>query len=185
MKKALAQVPASRPARAPFTLPTRLVGSLTLLALLGGLGLMASRPAHTAGGPVPVTVTNSPLYAVTQASDDPARQPVSVTQRLFGAPIILYTVPAGKRLVVEYISTTASQSLDANGYNFVVSASQGGQIQDVSFNELPDAAPYSAASQNVRLYADAGTDVNVSVYSSQKNQTDVSFTLIGHLVDVP
>ena len=162
----------------------RLFAGIGTLTLLAGIGLFASRPAHTAGGPVPVAVTNTPLYAVTRASDDPARQPVSITVELDGTPTGIYQVPAGKRLVVEYIAGTAARSNDANSYNFLVTVEQGGQNQNASFNELPDTAPYSAASQNVRLYADPSTDVFVSVFSNNKNTTDVSFTLVGHLVDV-
>ena len=163
----------------------RLLAGFVLLALLASIGLFASRPAHTAGGPVPVTVTNSPLYAVTRASDDPAQQPVSVSIDLQSIDVNLYTVPVGKRLVIEYLSATANSFSDRNAYNFLLSVTQGGQSQRANFNMLQDGAPFSATSQNVRLYADAGTVVDIIAYSDGKNDTDVLFTLIGHLVDVP
>lgn len=53
------------------TLGPRLLAGLGTLTLLAGIGLLASRPAHTTGGPVPVTVTNP-----VQNRDSPARQPV-------------------------------------------------------------------------------------------------------------
>ncbi len=124
-------------------------------------------------------------------ADSPARQPVEVTRRLTGPASQydvrdqLYTVPPGKRLVVEYLSATAHEASDANSYNFQVTASRGGRDQYANFNELADTAPYSAASQPVRLYADAGTSVTVDAYTSGQNATSLDFTLSGFLVDVP
>ena len=39
----------------------RLLAGFGTLALFGAIGLLASRPAHTAGGPIPVSVANTPL----------------------------------------------------------------------------------------------------------------------------
>ena len=52
-------------------LAPRLLAGIGLLALLAAIGLVTSRPAHSGGGPVPVTVVNA-----VQERDSPARQPV-------------------------------------------------------------------------------------------------------------
>ena len=54
------------------TLSPRLLAGFGTLVLLASLGLFASRPAHTAGGPIPVSVAN-PILAV--ADTESARGP--------------------------------------------------------------------------------------------------------------
>ena len=53
-------------------LTPRYFAAVSLLALLAAVGLFASRPAHTAGGPVPVTVSNT---VQNRDTEGPARQP--------------------------------------------------------------------------------------------------------------
>ena len=80
-------------------LAPRLLAGFGTLALLAAFGLFASRPAHTAGGPVPVTVANSSL--ATADLDDPDQQPFQVTlsphSSTTNQATDTYTVPAGKR----------------------------------------------------------------------------------------
>lgn len=192
MKKTLVHTPEAQSGFKAISFRARLGGSLVMLALVGGIGFAASRPAHTAGGPIPVTVANALLYAITRDSDNVARQPVSVTTFLYSNATTsyvsdsnLYTVPAGKRLVIDYVTSVAYNLDDANSYNFDVITRQNGSNQNINFNELPDTAPYSAASQKVELCADPGTTVRVDIYNDQKNAPSVLLTIAGHLVDVP
>lgn len=169
--------------RHPLLNPSLLAG-LGGLALLAGIGLFASKPAHSAGGPIAVTVTNAPL-AVTNV--DSAHEVVGHTITLSspsaGATLSggLFIVPAGKRLVIEHLSSSTNVQSDANGYNIEVDTTQGGARVATYFNEVPDAAPYSAASQSVRLYADPGTNVLVAVYPGNKNREDLNISFSGHL----
>ena len=178
-----------------------------LLALAAlGLWACALRPWL---GPAPAVAQDpAPIkrgYSVTEASalgrdslpvlcrdaDSPARQPVEATRRLTGPATLfdvrsdLYKVPSGKRLVVEYLSATVHEGSNAASYNFQVTVTQGGNDHYANFNEVADAAPYSAASHPVRLYADPGTTVTVDAYTSGQNATALDFTLSGYLVDVP
>ena len=57
------------------TLASRLLAGFGTAALLGAIGLFASRPAHTAGGPIPVSVANTPL--ATTAADMPSGTAIS------------------------------------------------------------------------------------------------------------
>ena len=91
----------------------QIVSGLALLGLLTGVGLFASRPAHTAGGPIPVSVANTPLATTT--ADSPAKQPfmgftgytikngtsTGVPNSPLYSPIV---VPDGKRLVIQTVS---------------------------------------------------------------------------------
>ena len=59
------------PLRLSLLTAPRLFAGFGTLTLLAGIGLLASRPAYTAGGPIAVTVTN-PLVGVTDADADAA-----------------------------------------------------------------------------------------------------------------
>ena len=172
------------------SLGSRLLAGVGTLTLLAAVGLFASRPAHTAGGPVPVTVANAPLYAVTQNSDDPGRQPVSVTVNLSGVKgtseisQVIYTVPAGKRLVIDYVSAGSNNSNDANRYSYFVTTIQNGENQYANFNQLPDGAPYSAVTQKIELFGDPGTNIEAYVYPTANSSTNVELTVTGHLVSL-
>lgn len=188
MKKILARTPKSQSGSKTISFRARLGSSLIALAFVASISLISSRPAHTAGGPIAVTVANTPL--ATTATDNPAQQPMTVTQPLFnatpggGAFGDFYTVPTGKRLVVDYVSSGAGAPNDTNHYSFLVTTRRNGAPQYANINELPDGSPYSAVSQKVQLFADAGTIVDVEVYSSGAQATSVFVTLTGHLVDV-
>lgn len=130
----------------------RLLAGLGTLALVAGVGLFASsRPAHTAGGPVPVSVANTPL--ATTAADNLALQSVTITNELSNATpggkasSTFYTVPTGKRLVVDYVSSGAAIPNDTNRYSLFVATFRGNVAQYANFNQLPDSSPYSSASR--------------------------------------
>ena len=92
-------------------LGSRLLAGVGTLMLLAAVGLFASRPAHTAGGPVPVNVANA-----VQDRDSPARQPFQArleiriengnTRGTHDGDYTLQgvTVPAGKRLIVQTLT---------------------------------------------------------------------------------
>lgn len=190
MKKTLARSTSPRTsAHTGVTLRTRLGGALALVALAAGLGLASSRPAHTAGGPIAVAVANTPLAVLNRDSDSPARSAVGSTITLNNTSVggtlsgTLYTVPAGKRLVIEHLSSSTNRDADANGYNIEVDTAQNGRRVATYFNEVPDAAPYSAASLSVRLYGDPGTPLLVTVFPSSKNLSDINISFSGYLVD--
>ena len=178
------------PLRLSLLTAPRLLAGFGTLTLLAGIGLFASRPAHTAGGPVAVSVANTPLAVLNRDTDNPARHAVGNTLHLvsesLGTILIgsLYTVPANKRLVVEHLSASANTGHDANGYDIEVDTVQNGSQVATYFNEVPDAAPYSAASQSVRLYGDPGTVVSVNVFPSSHSLPDINVSFSGYLVDL-
>ena len=163
----------------------RLFAGIGTLTLLAGLGLLASRPAHTAGGPIAVTVTN-PLVGVTDA--DSARQAVSsqitLSGPVFSAPSgTLYTVPADKHLVLESMSVAGNLS-DTNKYSIFVTTTQGGVETQTFFDLVPDGSRFPGMIQPMRLYPDPGTKVDIGVQTAGTKTPFVAISFSGHLVNL-
>ncbi len=173
----------------------RLLAGVGMLALLAALGLFASHPAHTAGGPVPVTVSNT---VQNRDVDSSARQPVEtsaetiLTQNSAGGfgSVLVYTVPAGKRLVVESVSLFAKYlNFDRAGYTVNVENvdSSNRSLSFTAFTAGPGTGATSAATQPMRLHVEPGNRVVVTVFDSHQIGDLVAFdvSLSGYLVDVP
>ena len=160
------------PSRLFLTGP-RLLAGFGTLTLLAGLGLLASRPAHTAGGPIPVSVANTPL-AVTSA-DAPYQQPfqaitaytipngsifsVTLTK---GVPPI--TVPAGKRLIIQTVSVNENNPNGQNMRAYIEPVSNGvieGYV--LPLVTYSDADPFQGVTQAVTLSADPGSTIKFGV----------------------
>jgi len=164
-------------------LAPRLLTGIGLLALLASIGLFASRPAHTAGGPVPVTVANT---VMNRDLDNSARQPFQTT--LFPYSITGYTasdsftVPAHKRLVIEFVSSDINVIPSGGGYSFLETTVGGyTNVYDLTSSfDLP-----SRRTQVVRVYADPGTTVKVGANSYSGAGIGTDTELSGYYVDVP
>ena len=165
----------------------RLLASLGIVALLGGIGLFASRPAHTAGGPVPVTVTNTPLATVAVDAAAPSL-PIGVQQVIpvmggFGGDTV-YIVPAGKRLVIETISASTEFPTDVpDSYSVLVVVNKFATFAGIS---LQPEGSLAVGSQAVHLYANPGTTVQARIFGkSTANDAKVGVGISGYLVDAP
>lgn len=168
------------------TLSSRLVAGFSSLALLAAVGLFASRPAHTAGGPVPVAVTNVPLP--THPTDETApNQPFQTTLQPFSdnysSASDSFTVPAHKRLVIEFVSALITQSPSGGAYSYLETTAGG---TTVGYDLADSSESPARRTQVVRVYADPGSTVTVGV-SSYDNSTSVGTDtkLSGYYVDVP
>ena len=156
------------------------------LALLGGIGLMASRPAHTAGGPVPVTVANT---VEVQDGDNPDRQPflknVSLVTLNGDNTAQSFAVPAGKRLVVETVTAfrSAVAQPEARAQIFL-RASVGGVSGLYALPLL--AGDGRVATESLHFRADPATSVLViaSLNTPVSSEED-DVTVSGYLVDAP
>ena len=189
MKKALAHISVAPAVRKPITLRVRLVSGLTLLGLFAGLGLLASRPAHTAGGPVPVAVTNTPL----SVADISVRQPfqefdsIRIPDGKTFANGNLIPVPSGKRLVIQMVSVWRSGVLTpGQGIRTFVGCTVNGQINFYPLPFVPtDETTAPGAMQAVTLYADPGTGLEVNVFRSGSSGEERDYVSVsGYLVDV-
>lgn len=128
---------------------------------------------------------------------DPARQPfqnsASDTQEpgTNGSLITIATVPVGKRLVIEFLSASAQmppgQHLVVCQIN-TIAPPFGGLTHELLINEQPNFVNGDAlfrASQQVRLYADPGSNVRaLMTRDSSAGQALFLATLSGYLVDV-
>ena len=172
-------------------LSSRLLAGFGTLTLLAGIGLLASRPAHTAGGPIGVTVANTPL--ATTAADNPAKQGVQIEADLLiddtfrENDMQVYTVPLGKRLVIETVNSSTSRRGDESHYSIHYAVAGGldkNQGQGY-FNQLPDGSPFSVGVSHTQLYADAGDKVFLQVDRTEASgKSYVSVTFTGYLVDI-
>ena len=184
--------------------------NLATFALVAGTAVILAVLLSTTGShamlPVSdVLVVNSPAQAVpvsaqgttlVRDADNPARQAVNVHleknlpvgQSQTACPTTLFTVPAGKEFVVEYVSIWGvSAVLESPS----VSISRPGvQTEYLFFLERKGTsligAPLYGASEQTRLYFSPGDAVNYCV-TRDKNTDDLGYRirLSGYLVNVP
>lgn len=166
---------------------TRLFAALVLTSL--------SLVASAADKPLPVTVANPVLPVevsnadpiLVRDADNPARN--AVTETVFYPNA--YAVPAGKRLVIEFVSGFVSSngggSAAAVGV-FTGKATDSGILNYV--HQIPASLLYDAGTQKsftfsqlTRLYADEGSEVRIG-YSGTGTPAQFYLTFTGYLVDM-
>ena len=176
-----------------MTQPIRLLSAALVLAV-GALAATSSRPAH--GAPsrdvvVANTAADPVLTRVLRSDENPARQPFQAKARILLADgaccdNAFVPVPAGKRLVIEYVSAwgfgNGSQSfsyevgvpLDGTTITHYLPVAQ----------QIDDGNSVAIAGQAVRLYADGG-QVMLRAGRSGNAEATIWMTVSGHLIDVP
>lgn len=169
------------------TFSSRLLAGVGTVALVAAVGLFASsRPARTAGGPIPVAVANVPLP--THPTDEAAPtqpfqmllQPVSDTASSVSQN---FTVPAHKRLVIEFVSAEVNQYPVGGGGSSYLETTAGGSTVVYSLANTTE-TPFRRT-QVVRLYADPGTTVTVGANGYGGHGIGTDTELSGYYVDVP
>lgn len=160
----------------------RVVNSTAQAVPVAVQGSLEVSIGNDSGNPVPVTIADVPAPAA-----EP--QPVAiVTEPLFEAgtnitqfgPI--YTVPAGKRLLIDYVNAAAN-SLAGEIYRLEVQTYLDGTQQ---FGEyaLLNSANRGYLTEQMQLFADGGTDVSLYMTrSGTPGLVRARVTLTGHLVD--
>jgi hypothetical protein len=143
------------------------------------------RLGNTAASPLPVVNIND--------AAQPFQAGVGVTQTGTNVSLVtIATVPAGKRLVIEFVSMLGQvppgehvELLELN----TIADPFGGATHELLVNEQPAAVSGDAlfrASQQVRLYANAGSQVKALFRrSSSAGDATYTATISGYLVDVP
>ncbi len=131
--------------------------------------------------------------------DNPIRQPVFLEGRYFADPsenyvtgefAIDYTVPPGKRLVVEFISVGAADipMSDATAYEARVGVPGGVSSLDAFYLGMPFVGGAYRASQPLRVYYSAGTQFRVACsrlhVTAAVGQGNCHAIASGYLVDV-
>ena len=183
--------------------------ALGVLALLQTSTLYGQKPTPS---PVSVKVANTDSEAVpitgsvnvanlgsailrVQDVDHPARQPVQAHAICpddgFRCPLDLYEVPAGKRLVIEYVSFRAlipvGQVAELE-ISTVVSGQTGLYLLPMTQPSVNTSGgiPRTSVAQQVRLYADPGTKVRFEgMRNSDTGPQAYFYSFSGYLVNVP
>jgi|GEM_PF-584813 len=198
MKKAFAHLPSAPVGRAPFTQRVRLAGGLAVIGLIAGLGLLLSRPAHTAGGPIAVNVANTPL-AVTLAGNAAGQQPfAAATDYRFLNDALsasvdtadgyqTITVPAGKRLIIQTVSARANGGGGSSRFQASIGTTANGSLQFFTLPIVSDfGIPFAGATQSVTLTCDSGTAIPFECWRANPLSTQyIRVAVSGYLVDTP
>jgi hypothetical protein len=153
-------------------------------ALVTGVGLFASsRPAHTAGGQVPVTVANT---VPTTDLDSPDQKPFQITLSPSSSTSNVgedtYTVPAGKRVVIDYYSAELTEyPLGGYGYVYLITTVNG---QTAYYKVIPPQSSAVPMNQLTKIYADPGTTITADSIESSETSSGGNIILSGHTVTV-
>jgi hypothetical protein len=175
-------------------LATTLAGILLVVLLLVALVPQAARGVaaalvqitNTSANPVPNRdVDNGPRQAVTLTAVSATTHDIEFEQQ--NAPGVAYTVPAGKRLVVEFVSGNFNTPIGAHILTaFIFGNTSSGVYADYLSPNLVTAGNFNVyqVAQPMRAYYDAGSEIFVAVsLTSETFATNGHFTLRGYLVD--
>ena len=159
----------------------RLTAGFGTAALVASVGFFASsRPAHTAGGPLPVAVANT---VASRDAENPGRQPFALRLIFHPSQPATFDVPAGKRLVLTQLyAHTASQT--AVGLRYISEVNrQTTEIQLPFTDGTANTGFVRFSNQQVTSYADGGTSVEIIFFDTGNSSVVVNLT--GYFVDVP
>ncbi len=174
----------------------RLLSALCLVAALAVVGVAIHPKAATADEIKTVIVTPQPLPVIDQTPDQPVQ--VSITGKILNntagvVPAPAYTVPAGKRLVIEFVSSGFFNTLAGVMENLGIITTVGGQqVRYFVSPPAPALPPVGSAGvqlffgQAVKIYADPQTVVYFEpTRNSATGDTNYFAAFSGHLANVP
>jgi hypothetical protein len=173
----------------------------TVVVMAGVVALVAPKAAQGIVATL-VQVANTPANPVpTQAVDNPARQPVGLDVQdsiadgqpgafaTFGDANGPYTVPAGKRLVVESISAqfnlpTGQKPTDLL-FLTTINGRQAGFTALPIFSSSANGTDFFQVAANFTAYVDPGTQLQVLCDRSSTTGAAACFVLVmGHLENI-
>jgi hypothetical protein len=142
-----------------------------------------------------VLVPSHGQVTTTKSIDEPGRHPyqafvsVAIAQNFLNGSATLPAVPTGHRLVIDYVSAEISDVVtDLERLQITLVTTSGGQgaLSTLLGTEALDQNIRSSVSQQIRLYADAGTAPQLSVFRNGAPQAiHVGVTVTGHLLSLP
>lgn len=183
-----------------FTLsPSRRRTAQSLAVVCGLAALSMTVPAWADRPSTPVTVDNPTTSPVPATIVNPTTSPVPTTDvneaalQPFQATLFphssttneatdTFTVPAGKRLVIEYYSSQP-QDLSGGAAGMVLTTTAGGTF--VQYIVYVNANTTNQVNQTTRIYADPGTTVEAFAFNANANSCAGFVSVSGHLVNVP
>lgn len=145
-------------------------------------------------GAVGITPGNDPLLV--RDADRQAREPFQRSFSLSGGSTSAnFSVPAGKRLFMEFASMNSSVVTGCRVVTFGIGTTVGGNSGSftlapthISGTELSSGRSFDTVGQQVRISADPGTMVNLSLFTQTSSPGCAllgGFSVSGYLVDVP
>jgi hypothetical protein len=158
------------------------------VVLAGAIVLITSRPASSTTGFSLVQVTNGIGNPVSVKDlNTPAQQPITFTlspgSGVSSDAQDSYTVPAGKRLVIEYYSAQLTQ-YPSGGYAYMyLDNTAGGNTS--YWKVIPPSSTTVPFNQQTRMYADTGTSVIAEVTQSSGTSCGGNLIVSGYLVNYP
>lgn len=138
-------------------------------------------------GSTPVTVVNPATSPVpTTDANEPALQPFQATlfphSSTSNEATDTFTVPAGKRLVIEYYSGQP-QDLSGGADGMVLTTTAGGTF--AQYIVYVNANTTNQVNQTTRIYADPGSTVEAFAFNANASSCAGFVTVSGHLVNLP
>ncbi len=191
---AIALMPAAAAPRASTDKDVRVINTpAEPVPVVGNVGVVGTPTVglSPSANTVNIAMPTSPLPV--QVTEVAPRQPVQVFKHVEPLPFDLeqpiYTVPAGKRLVVEYVSTYMVIPVGSGAFANITTEVGGTTARH--YLPMTEQTTYDAGTTEVsvgqqltRLYADPGTTVVYEVHrntGSLNTETEISFS--GYLVD--
>ena len=178
----------------PTQLPLQVTGSTSVSGTVGLAAGSAVSVNNATSSPVPVRDMNDGIQPV-QATGSCSSPAFTIGC----GPLTIYTVPPGKRLVIEYASMNAcllpGQTIELQIETELCSQFVTHNLPSVSTVtpgagviacNAPSASTQVSSGEVVHLYADPGTPVLATgLRDSNTGLTSFSFSISGHLVDFP
>jgi hypothetical protein len=165
------------------------------LSIASVLGLYLIPTVSIAAPSLPVHIMNSSSQPIPVSDiDNPARQPI---QQLFnfsfdptqGTNGQSFVVPAGKRLVIEYVSAAIALEMglivDAVVTTTVNGIEGGHHLIPTSMGPAWGFPLSYLISKEIRVYADPGTKVQFSITDNLTGNGGAWGTISGYLITIP
>jgi hypothetical protein len=157
-----------------------------ILATRGHEPTPATRSEAPAAAPATKPIPAAQPAAAPRSLEEPQAQPIQLTlspsSNSSHQATATYTVPQGKRLVIEYYSAQLTQ-FPIGGSGWVsLSTTVGGRSG--TYKVVPPIGSTVPYNQLTRIYADPGTFVRVAVVQSSGGSCGASVVLSGQLLNV-
>jgi hypothetical protein len=172
----------------------------TPLPVRGNVGISGTAQVNVTNTSLPVTVQNQ--ATATTVNNSPTNPvPVEViNQQPFQTPIDfviqanegggtgIFTVPNGKRLVIQFVSAELQLNFETFPVNFSLGTTVNGVlvyqrfilVQQVGAGQFPNRY---GVNQEVQIYADPGTQVTAQVNKVGPGYVEVRSSISGYLMD--
>lgn len=165
-------------------------GATVAVSSLPAITLAGSPSVSVSSGSVTVANTSPILVRIDEGSAWGRSQTVTIAAGSISASLNTYTVPTGKRLVIESVSAFFVGEAPSEPSVLRVDTTTGGTFLDNYFDYgnvvVNGSTTRSIASHHTRLTSDPGSTIGITIFRSVPTAEAVVFvTMQGHLVPEP